>query len=46
MLNKEALMMFKSGGIGKEELKKRILKSFLIATLHSSLTSRSPLEAG
>lgn len=26
MLNKEALMMFISGGIGKEELKNKILK--------------------
>jgi|GEM_PF-3558996 hypothetical protein len=28
MLNKEALMMFKSGGIGKEGLKNKILKKF------------------
>lgn len=40
MLNKEVLMMFNSGVIGKEALKNKTLKSFLNATLHSSLTTR------
>jgi hypothetical protein len=44
MLNKEALMMFKSGGIGKEELKNKILKKF--PECNFAFIPYNPLGAG
>lgn len=44
MLNKEALMMFQSGGIGKEGLKKRILKKF--PDCNFAFIPYKPLPAG
>ena len=44
MLNKEALMMFKSGGIGKEGLKNKILKKF--PECNFAFIPYNPLGAG
>lgn len=44
MLNKEALMMFQSGGIGKEGLKKKILKKF--PECNFAFIPYNPIETG
>lgn len=44
MLNKEALMMFKSGGIGKEGLKNKILKKF--PECNFAFIPYNPIETG